>query len=257
MARKRSLRLLRRAYAILLRLYPKPYRARFFEPMLQTFHDLLRERAEKNQAVVGFALRLFAETFAAVITENAIMLTLQKKPLLRIALVTGLILMIPFVANQYVEGFNWDLFDFIVMGSAIFGTGLAYHLVAGRLSAVAYKVAVGLALLTGFILFWMNAAVGIIGNQVFANLLYVWGVLAIGFTGALLARFEPRGMARAMFAMALVQALIAAIALAAGWGVGEPVWPWRFAILTGIFVALWLTSGFLFLRAARAQTTPV
>jgi len=110
----------------------------------------------------------------------------------------------------------------------------------------------------GFLLIWMNAAVGIIGgaNEGLANSLYVGGVLAVGFIGALLARFRPRGMARALFATAFAQALVAAIALAAGWGAGEPVWPWRFTILTGIFVATWLGSAFLFVRAARAQAAP-
>jgi hypothetical protein len=48
-----------------------------------------------------------------------------------------------------------------------------------------------------------------------------FGVLAVGSIGAIIARLQPRGMARALFVTALTQALIAAIALIAGLGL-----PW-------------------------------
>ena len=40
-----------------------------------------------------------------------------------------------------------------------------------------------------------------------------FGVLAVGFIGAFIARFQPRGMARALFATAVAQALVPVIAL--------------------------------------------
>ena len=42
------------------------------------------------------------------------------------------------------------------------------------------------------------------------------GVLAVGVVGAVIARFRPNGMARALLATALAQALVAVIALIAG-----------------------------------------
>jgi hypothetical protein len=120
----------------------------------------------------------------------------------------------------------------------------------------AYKSAVGLALLAAFLLFWVNGAVGIIGDEHNdANLMY-GGVLAVGLIGAIIARFEPRGMARAMFATALAQALVAVIALGAGWGSRGPIWPRDVLGATGIFVMLWLGSAWLFRRAA-PEVTPV
>jgi hypothetical protein len=66
------------------------------------------------------------------------------------------------------------------------------------------------------LLVWTNLAVGIIGEpDELANLMYV-GVLAVGILGAITARFRPAGMARALLATALVQALVAGIALIAG-----------------------------------------
>lgn len=91
----------------------------------------------------------------------------------------------------------------------------------------------------------MNLAVGIIGNEDNpANLMY-GGVLAVAAIGAVVAGFRPRGMARALAATALAQALVALIAMIAGLG-------YTF-ILTGFFVALWLTSARLFRQAARHQ----
>jgi hypothetical protein len=50
-------------------------------------------------------------------------------------------------------------------------------------------------------------ASGIIGQDGDpANMMY-FGVLAVGITGAVIARFRPAGMARALIAMALAQAL--------------------------------------------------
>jgi hypothetical protein len=57
----------------------------------------------------------------------------------------------------------------------------------------------------------VNAAVGIIGDGP-VNVMY-FGVPAIGIIGALIARLEPNGMARALFAMALAQMAVPVIAL--------------------------------------------
>jgi hypothetical protein len=104
-----------------------------------------------------------------------------------------------------------------------------------------YKFAVGLTLAAAFILIWTNLAVGIIGEpDDLANLMFI-GVLTIGSIGAIIARFEPQGMARALFATALAQALVAVIALGA------------ILSLNGILTALWVSSAWLFRHAARKQ----
>lgn len=74
---------------------------------------------------------------------------------------------------------------------------------------IAYRIAAGIALLAVFLLVWMNAAAGIIGDPEdgsanLPSLMYL-GALGVGFVGALAARFRPRGMALA--------ALVTAIAL--------------------------------------------
>jgi hypothetical protein len=117
----------------------------------------------------------------------------------------------------------------------------------------AYLLAIGIALVTAFILVWLSLGIGIIGADGDpANLMY-FGVLAVGIIGALIARFQPLGMARTMFAMALAQALVAAIALIARLGL-----PWSGPLeilgLNGFFVVLFAGSGWLFQQAARGRS---
>ena len=63
--------------------------------------------------------------------------------------------------------------------------------------------------------------------------------------GAVTARFNSRGMARALVATAIAQTFVAVIALIAEWG--------HALVLTGFFVMLWLTSAQLFRKAAQEQ----
>jgi hypothetical protein len=116
----------------------------------------------------------------------------------------------------------------------------------------AYRSGVGVALAAAFILVWVAGAVGIIGaDGDSADLMYV-GVLAVGIIGAFIARFQPHGMARALVATALAQALVAVIALAAGM---VPAYNSAYEILglNGFFVALWIGSARLFRSAAEEQ----
>lgn len=122
-----------------------------------------------------------------------------------------------------------------------------------RTADTAYRAAVGVALAAVFILIWLTGAVGIIGSEDNgANVMYA-GVLAVGIIGALIARFQPRGMTRALFATALAQALAGVIALAAGLGSEGANWPWDILGLTGFFVALFVGSALLFREAAWKQ----
>ena len=147
----------------------------------------------------------------------------------------------------------WTLFDFVFAGALIFGTGLTFVLAARKAGNIAYRVAVGVALAAAFILVWVTGAVGIIGSEDNnANLMY-FGVLAVGIIGAVIARFRSHGMARALFATALAQALVAVIVLI--FGLGLP-WspPLEILALNGFFLALFVGSALLFRYAAREQT---
>ncbi|HDL86132.1 MAG TPA: hypothetical protein ENH11_07405 [Candidatus Acetothermia bacterium] len=180
---------------------------------------------------------------------------MQKKSIIRVALATAVILLLPLVAMQFTDGVVWDLADFAVAGVLLFGAGITYELIARKAGHIAHRAAVGVAVAAALLLVWVNLAVGIIGNEGNpANLMYI-GVLAVGIIGALIARFQPHGMARALFATALAQMLVAVIALAAGLGTSGPVWPRDVLIATGFFATLWLGSALLFRRASASDPT--
>lgn len=169
--------------------------------------------------------------------------------------IAALILLLPLVAMQFTNEVAWDETDFVIIGVLLFGGCGAYELAARMTANVAYRAAVGFAVVTAATLIWINLAVGIIGSEDNpANLMY-GAVLAIGILGALIVRFHPRGMARALAAMALAQALVGVIALIAGWGSTGANWPGAIVFLTGFFAVLWLVSAWLFRKAAEEQTS--
>lgn len=147
---------------------------------------------------------------------------------------------------------DWTTFDFVVAGTLVGGVAGAYWLATRRSVSTTYRVAVGVALAAAFLLTWINGAVGIIGSEDNdANMMFL-GVLAIGIVGALIARGNPGGMARAMAATAVAQALVAVIALVGDLGAGGPIWPKDILVLTGFFLALWLLAAWLFRKAGKS-----
>lgn len=113
---------------------------------------------------------------------------------------------------QFTDQVAWDETDFAVMGIMLFGACSAYELAARTTRNIAYQAAVGVAVVAAFILIWMNLAVGIIGAEDNPANLMFGGVLAVAILGALVVRFKPYGMARALAATALAQALAGVIA---------------------------------------------
>ena len=181
-------------YSMLVRLYPASFRERFGGEMEQLFRDRLRDHAEDGRSLAGHALWMFAETFSGLIRERASSFRHRHKNVLRLALATLAILLVPAVAMQMTDEVVWTISDFVFAGSALFGTGLAYELVARRSSGV-YRAAMSLALGSALLLVWINGSVGLIGSEDNdINALY-YGVLAVGLLGAAVARLKPPGMA--------------------------------------------------------------
>jgi len=176
----------------------------------------------------------------------------QNKRLIGIALTIALLLLIPLLTMQFTDEVKWTLFDFVLMGTVLFGVGLAYELVARKSEKTVYRVAFGVGLAGAFLLFWVNGAVGIIGNEGQpANLMY-GAVFAVGFVGSLVARFKPRGMARTLFAAAFAQMLVPVIALLI-WPPPDTSWaPSVFGVfvLTAFFAMLFVVSAWLFRGAS-------
>jgi hypothetical protein len=174
---------------------------------------------------------------------------------IRVLLGAALILLLPLSAMQFTDEVVWNLADFAVAGGLLVGTGLLYEAAGRRTRNIAYRAAAGVALAAALLLVWINLAVGIIGDEGNpANAMYI-GVLAVGVAGALIARFQPQGMARALLATALAQALITVITLSAGFA-APASGPLEILMLNGCFVALFVGSAWLFRHAARDRIYP-
>jgi hypothetical protein len=170
----------------------------------------------------------------------------QRGNRLRVAiwgLAAGLFLL-PLVAMQFTDQVTWTTFDFVFWGGMLLVACGVYEL-ATRLSPDRwYRAGVGAAVVGAFLVVWVNGAVGMIGNEGNPYNLLFLGAIAVGAIGALIAWFKPAGMARALYATAIVHGLVSLVAIVAGWDL-------RGALLSLCFVLPWLVSAGLFRRAAR------
>ena len=259
MASDRAIGRYRRWYGRLLRLYPRPFQERFGEPMAQTFTDLCRERTDTNGGLHAFALGAFAETSAQIMRENMTQLTQTKHVIRwgRWVLVTAALLAVPALLmafnigvpdpGQGIERVNWGPMDFAMMGVLILGSCLLFEYASSRVASLAHRAAVGIAVLAGLGLIWINLAVGMMDVEN-ANLMYVL-VLFVALVGAAIGRFEPREASIAMFATAGAHAIVAAIGLIANLG---PT-----IVADAFFVLAWVASGLLFRQASLASARAV
>lgn len=86
------------------------------------------------------------------------------KSLIIILGVVGAILLIPFIAMQFTTEVDWSLFDFVLMGVLLTGTGLLIELAIRKIKTNPQRLIVlGVILLT-FFLIWVELAVGIFGS---------------------------------------------------------------------------------------------
>lgn len=174
------------------------------------------------------------------------------------AFITALILLIPLLRNLFVDGWNWDFRGFLFVGGVgtlLFSIGLTYQMVTRKLGTPAYRAAVGVALVAAFLLVWGNWVQA--ADDVNPAALMYLVVPMVGIIGAAMARFQPAGMARALFVTALTYALVLAIVLIRN----PPVSSWTAAVWRGFggnafFLMLFAGSAFLFQKAARGESAP-
>lgn len=84
----------------------------------------------------------------------------MKKDITQVALGTALLLCIPLVAMQITNEVNWDLSDFIVMGTLLFAAGLALKS-AMQVYSTTKRILVVTAIVLAFFYIWAELAVGI------------------------------------------------------------------------------------------------
>jgi len=177
---------------------------------------------------------------------------MKTKDYLIVALVPLALLLIPLTGQLTVDGWTWTWHDFVFAWVVFTLTTFAYRLLATRKAAnLAYKAGAALAVLAGFLIFWITAAVQIIGDENPGNGLYLLTILG-GFIGVGLARFQPAGLAKVAFSMAIVLLLIPIASVL--------LWPADFnpgftkvLVLSSGFALMFVCSGLLFQRAALPQ----
>jgi hypothetical protein len=153
------------------------------------------------------------------------------------------LLLLPAIAMLLgAEGVHWTAFDFLAMGVLLASACAAYEVAVRMSGSSAYRLGFALAIVLGFLLVWINLAVGVIGDEDnVANVVFA-GVLLVGAIGALLGQLQAAGMARAMVATGIAQLLAGGYAFALGSKEG--------VMFSVAFAALWLTSAALFRKAA-------
>jgi hypothetical protein len=242
-----------RAYRSLLRAYPRELRDEYGEEMARCFRDLCREELGDGGGLLGLAAlwaRTLPELFYTALKERSTMLARNAyRVAVGVALAAAFVLVAVGVLGDEVDP---DRVSLAVIPVIIIGAIIAY--IKTKTHSTAYRWAVRVALAAAFILFWSIGGVGVLGSDDHhpADLMYI-GVLAVGTIGAIVARFRSHGMARALFATALAQALVALIALIFGLGL-----PWsppvEILAVNGFFVALFAGSALLFRYAGRERT---
>jgi len=218
--------------------------------MEQTFYDICRARGSSGRGVFGLALWLCAETVGGIMNEHIQLLSVRHNSIARAALVTAVVLLIPLWGVLFVDGWNWPWQAFVRWGAIVFSFALTYQLVVRAMRNWAYKFALGLAMVTAFVLTWTNFVLMADANV--ANAMY-FGVPIIAFVGAAIARLRASGMAVALLVTAIAQMLVPVIALVflkthlatGGGGDGGGV-----VGLNHVFIVLFATSAWWFRRAA-------
>jgi hypothetical protein len=157
MTPERMAQLVARWVRLYTRELPAPVAERRVAEIDADLHDhIAHERAEgtrDRRIAVSIASRMVrglpadaswrGQTIAKSSTPKEV--TNMSKParrsVIRVALATALVLLIPAVAMLISDGTDWGVFDFVFAGAVVAGTGLLLELAAKKPGSVVYRVA--------------------------------------------------------------------------------------------------------------------
>jgi hypothetical protein len=154
-------------------------------------------------------------------------------------------LLIALLGNTFVEGWNWKLGAFVLLWVVVAVAALVYKLIVTSPGAApAHRLAAALAVLAGFLIFWMSIGPKIIGEENPGNLLYLLAIL-LGLIGVGFSRFQPARLAKVAFGMAAALLIIPVAAVL--------LWPSNFdhgyprvQLTSSVFAVMFVASGLLF-----------
>lgn len=93
----------------------------------------------------------------------------QSQRLTGIVFTAALILLIPLIAMQFTNEVNWSLFDFVVAGILLLGTGLTIELVLRKVKQTRHRILLCAAIILALLVVWVELAVGIFGTPFAGN----------------------------------------------------------------------------------------
>jgi hypothetical protein len=99
------------------------------------------------------------------LTNTEIMVTnKQNKRLITILITATALLIIPLIAMNFTNEVKWSIFDFIVAGVLLIGTGLVLEFILRKVKTTKNRILFGIALFIALFLIWAELAVGIFGT---------------------------------------------------------------------------------------------
>ena len=91
-------------------------------------------------------------------------ITHQNKRLITILAIALAVLLIPLIAMIFTTDVSWKIFDFIIAGVLLFGTGLTLEFILRKIKKLQYRILLGIVLFVVLFLIWAELAVGIFGT---------------------------------------------------------------------------------------------
>jgi hypothetical protein len=85
---------------------------------------------------------------------------MQKKKIMNIVMWSTAALLVPFVGNMFVDGWNWSAHDFLFAWVFFILLGLAFTFVTHKVSNPTYKKLAGLVVVAAFAAVWVMLATG-------------------------------------------------------------------------------------------------
>lgn len=102
--------------------------------------------------------------FNHLTNTNTMEIINQNKRLVTILSIATAILFIPLIAMNFTNEVKWTLFDFIVGGVLLVGTGITLEFILRKIKTLKYRIIFGTALFVILFLIWAELAVGIFGT---------------------------------------------------------------------------------------------
>lgn len=88
---------------------------------------------------------------------------MKNKRRIIIVFTSVIILMLPLIAMQFTDELNWTLFDLIIAGVLLIGTGLICEITMRKIKKIRHRIAICVTLFVVLFFIWTELAVGIFG----------------------------------------------------------------------------------------------